>query len=223
MRPFLRRHKEVLYAALIASTCLGASQCSKALRVDPSMHAALANDLTALVDGSDLQGCGTQLQTGLLFCRVSENHPAHAKITFVGPKSNCSRERCVFVKIYFPTGEPALELSIPKDQTSVSVTWRELIHADHFSKEQRGFWPFLRTVYWRNADGQEGVTQDEGLIYLRVLSSGYESLHESRDNPNWAFKSTYKGLAWRMTTSGRTYVEKRKDEAPVKSEEVLAP
>lgn len=202
------RWPELGLCIVLTLMLVGASKCSKAIKVDPSMHSVLANDLTALVDGHQLLGCGTQLQSGLLFCRLSERTPTSKKITFAGPKSNCSREACVFIKIFFPDGNPALERAIPKDKTEISFLWSELTHEDEFSLDDRGFWGFTRTIYWKNGDGLEGKTIDEGLIYLRILPNEYDSLHESKDSEWFSFKGTTNGASWKVTTSGRTYVSK---------------
>lgn len=181
------------------------SSCTS-IKLDPSVPSSLANDLTALVDGSELQGCGTQLQSGLLFCRVSEGQAVTEKIYFVAPPVKCKRDdACVFIKVYFPNGEPALEVAIPKGQTEIGIPWQDIIKAESFKKDQRGFWGFKRKMYF-TIDGVDHENIDEGLIYLRVIS--YESLHESKDNPYfvWTFES--RGSVVKMTTSGRTYVGK---------------
>lgn len=199
----------VLFAIFAMIISMGASRCAPNVLLDPSISSAEANDLTALADASDLKGCGTQLQAGLLYCRLAERTPATSKITFVGPISNCDREAaCVYVKIFFPDTNPTLELKIPKDQTEVSVAWSELIKQDTFTKGQAGFWGFQRTVFYKNADGNEGKTVDEGLVYLRVLPNSYEPLHESKENPFFSFSGNHRGVIWKMTTAGRTYVER---------------
>jgi hypothetical protein len=174
----------------------------------------LANDLTALADASELQGCGTQLQAGLLFCRVDEYRSTESEIRFVGPVSNCAREACVYIRIYFPNGSPSLEIAMPKKQNFVAVKWRDLTKSTQFTQGDRGFWPFERAVYWRDQQGREHVTRDDGLIYMRVLRqvvSGrrYDSLHESKDSRFFVYRGRgAHGEPFSLTTSGRTYVGK---------------
>lgn len=200
---------QIWYACLIALICIGASTCTKAFKIDPSPQSVLANDLTALADPSDLLGCGTQLQAGLLFCRLHERTPTTSKITFVGPKTNCKREACVYIDVFFPNGEPTLGLKIPKDKTEISVTWREVTGRDEFTLDERGFWPFVRTTFWLNADGQEAKTVEDGMIYLRILRADYESLQDTKENPYYAFQGDHHGTHWKWTTSGRTWVERK--------------
>jgi hypothetical protein len=185
---------------------------TKNFLVDPAPSAALANDLTALADASDMEGCGKQLQSGLLFCRVDDFKSTESEIRFVGPISNCTREACVYIRVYFPDGTPSLELAMPKKQNFVAVKWRDLTHKNVFTAGDRGFWPFERAVYWRGQNGKETVTRDSGLIYLRVLirSVGgrtYESLHNSQDSRYFVYKSKWRNEEpFALTTSGRTFV-----------------
>jgi hypothetical protein len=190
---------------------------SRQFLVDPAAAASTANDLTALADASELQGCGTQLQAGLLFCRIEEFQSTDSEIRFVGPISNCAREFCVYIRIYFPNGSPSLEIAIPRKQNYVAVSWKQLLGGrSHFLVGDRGFWPFERAVYWRDREGRENITRDDGLIYMRVLRSTvggktYSPLHASQNSPHFVYSARWlHGEVFSLTTSGRTYVGKAK-------------
>lgn len=204
----------VLAAALILVHALGGCGSRKFL-VDPAAAASTANDLTALADASDMEGCGPQLQAGLLFCRIEEFQSTENEIRFVGPVSNCARESCVFIRIYFPDGSPSLELAMLKKQNFVAVKWKDLLGGrSHFLAGDRGFWPFERAVYWRDSSGRENLTRDDGLIYMRVLRSvvgkkTYTPLHTSPNSPHFVYSSRWRhGEHFSLTTSGRTFVGK---------------
>lgn len=201
---------KILYVIGLLIFSLGASDCSKKVKEDKEVWAQAGNDLTVLMDGSKLvEGCGTQLQSGLLFCRVHQRQSAESEIYLVGPPAKCNRDdSCVFFKIFFPNGEPALEKALPEDSTSVAIPWKELIKRDSFELNDRGWWPVIRTIHWIDEEDRDRKTVDEGLIYLRVLRNDYKALHESPDNEYFVWHHVYNGIDVKMTSGGRTYVGK---------------
>ena len=164
------------------------------------------------IEGKDATGpikaCGHQPIVGYTYCRKKEGQVADDKIWFYGPISNCEREHCVYYKIYFPDGTPSYEGKIPKDQTKEFVLWSSLIKSDAFTVGYRGLWRYVYTIYWVDNDGNERKSLSDGDIRLIVYSADYEPLHNSPENPNYAFTWSEDGFNFKMTTGLRMYIGK---------------
>lgn len=183
-------------------------------------------DATAMV-----QGCGNQPVVGFAYCRKQEGDSTDDVITFIGPPSKCARETCVFIKVFNNQGDLVFGAPIPKDQTQLTVTWRQLLdqpkdkgvvlkndgtpvvpsqNLDVFSLSQRGFWSWNLQVYFIGEDGRERQSQAQGDIVLRIYKKSYTPLHEVSNDPNfiWEWQMPYLGLPWdfKMTSSLRSYV-----------------
>lgn len=179
--------------------------CARAPIKDPEIPAIKGKDFTALIEG-----CGNQLQAGLLNCRRYEGSSAEEMLYFVGPVTNCKREFCVEFKIYHADGNLAYGDAIPKKQFRKGVPWSKILKRPSFELGDRGFWFFTYNVFWVNSDGHEEESKSEGEIRLRVLKKDYIPLHEVVNDGafTWDF-STRNGERVKITTGMRTYVSSR--------------
>ena len=189
---------------ITAFVVLTAAQCRVGLVPDPAMAAVEAGDKTALIEG-----CGNQLVSGYTYCRITEGDATGQSLTFVAPPTICERDACVFFKVFFPTGEPSYEDSVTRGETRKEIPWSMLLKRETFEKSDRGFWPFVYTIYWLDKEGNEQITISEGEIRLRVLDAGYQALHESKKNPNFVWKWKHDGVDVGMTTGARTHVGRK--------------
>lgn len=185
----------VLAACLIAS-------CKTPAVIDRSMAAPLANDATAFVSG-----CGNPPAVGVAYCRKQVGQATDRDaVTFYAPPGDCGADKCSFVMILFPTGEPTFSVGIPKDKTSVSVKLSDLTKKPNFDINDRGWWPFVIQTKWKDGDGDIRTTVQEGEIRLRVTAVGYVPLHEVKEDPAYGWQWTDSARLFRMTTAGRAWV-----------------
>lgn len=197
--------RNVKYLSLFAFLLM-ASKCATPQKPDQGMSALEGGDYTALIEG-----CGHQLVPGYTYCRFVEGEVKNSDVVyFVGPSVECSRDdACVFIQVFFPTGGiPSFAGKIPKGETRLAVEWKELLQRSFVTKGDRGFWPFIYTIYWTDVDGNEQITKTLGEIRVRVISSEYTPLHMSEHDPNFIWEWTENNqLKVKMTGGGRTYVE----------------
>lgn len=197
--------RKVLVLGVLALSLLGASNCSSTVKVDHSLSAILADDATAL-----LEGCGQQLNSGILYCRVKEGEVGDASIAMVGPASACEGDGpCVFYKIFSTDGEPALGGSIPRGQTRAKILWKDLLKRDNFFVGDRGFWTVNHEVHWIDPDGRARVSFSQGEILLRVYKKEYLSLHDIENDPNFAWEWSEDGVPVKLTSGLRAYVGRK--------------
>ena len=198
MKPF--------FILLLAFFTLGNSNCSGVkMRPDiSSVFAAEANDKTVIIEG-----CGNQPVVGYTYCRVREGAPVDGTVTFVAPPSKCKTEPCVTFTVYYPTGEHAKSIVVPRDQTRVAVTWRDLVKREVFVRGDRGFWPVVMTYRWIDMNEQEFEFTVEGEMRLRVIAKEYLSLHESAEDPNLVWRWSDGNSKYGFSTAGRAYAGKK--------------
>lgn len=191
---------------LLSFVLIGASRCSvQKVGLDAGIPALEGRDKTALVDG-----CGTQLQTGMTLCRKMTGDVGDDELYLVGPAADClSDDYCVRWKIYFPSGAPALSGAIPKGETRQAVRWQDLVKRSEYELSDGGFWGLRYWVRYVGLDGNEREAISDGEIHLIVHTKEYEPLHESREDPNFVWEWEENGVEVKMTTGARTYVEKR--------------
>jgi hypothetical protein len=188
---------------LLAFLLLGASECAH-LRIVPDttpVGAQEANDATVIIEG-----CGNQPVSGYTYCRVTEGGPTTGILTLIAPPALCKEESCVFFKIFFTNGEPALGLSVPRGQMRVSIPWSDVVKRDTFLKDDRGFWPVLMETHWVDNNGLDRITFTEGEIRMRVLSKDYISLSSIQDDPNFQWTWSDDRARYKMTSAGRVWV-----------------
>lgn len=195
----------MVVAILVGISGLAAS-CTKGVRLDTAMAAIEAGDKTA-----PIEGCGQQLQDGVLVCRKTEGDASQDQIVFVGPPAECAgKDPCVTFKIFYPDGSPSYAGSIPRGMTRIPVPWEQLLKRSTFEKNDRGFWGYSYAIRYLGPDGKERMTYSDGFIFLVVTSQGYTSLHELPDDPNYAWSWVEDGAQVKLTTGARVYVARRK-------------
>jgi hypothetical protein len=179
--------------------------CTKSVRLDPEPDAIASGDVTA-----PLEGCGTQLQDGVLVCRKTEGDASKDQIYFVGPAADCAgSDPCVTFKVFFPDGSPAIDGAIPLGKTRQALAWTALLKRDTFEKADRGFWAYSYQIRFQGPDGRERSTFLQGFIFLVVTSQGYTSAHELPAEPNMAWSWNEGGAPIKVSTAGRVYVGRR--------------
>jgi|GEM_PF-4521062 len=190
-----------------AGLLLVLASCTHVPIIDGSMSSLMANDTTAIIQ-IDGPGCVSDPKVGWAYCRKAEGAITNRDvITFYGPKSNCSREFCVDIQVMWPTGEPALHISIPADQLSVSTSWDRLTKKELFDKNDRGWWLVFINHYWLDGSGVEQETVQEGEIRLRVMAEGYTPLYNAPTSGAFAYVAERNGHEFKWTTSGRAYTK----------------
>lgn len=194
----MKGYASIVLAALLT---LGASNCTRGVRLDTAMAAVDAGDFTAIVEG-----CGHQPVVGYTYCRKQEGEATNDKITFIAPPSSClGSEPCSSLKVFYPDGSPTLGLDFPKKTGRLAIGWSDLTKKPTFDSGDRGFWPFVTTVRYLGEDGKERTSVAEGEIRLRVYRNGYLPLNEVREDQAYAWKWASGGFIYRMTTGARAY------------------
>lgn len=181
--------------------CLFLGSCDHGVKEDTAMAAGEARDVTSFIEG-----CGSQPVSGYTYCRVTEGDAAGQKLYLKVPPSACDQEQCVFWRIFYPSGEPALGGAVKRGETTVEINWKDLIKKDKFELGDRGYWGVLVEVHYVNMDGNPRKSLVEGEIRLRVLKRGYLSLKDIREDPNFVWSWTEKEKIYKMTTGSRAYV-----------------
>lgn len=187
--------------AFILLLGMGASDCDRhRVKLDESTALAVeSNDYTAIISG-----CGNQPAVGYTYCRVAEGQPTEARsITVHVPPTACPEKECAQVRVFDINGQVIYSKMIPRGQTELSVSWKELTGSSVFAKNQRGFWQVVLNWKWIGPDGREGSSIAFGEMRLRVLSSGYLGLENSKEDPNFAWAWSAGKNQFRMTTAGR--------------------
>jgi hypothetical protein len=196
--------RSFLLITLCAVLLLGMSRCA-AVQPDPSQVFAMeANDATVMISG-----CGSQPVVGYTYCRVEEGQAGDLSLTLHAPPVKCRSRPCVSFRIFYPSGHPTEGVTVPDGQTAVTIPWKNLLQRDTFGVGDRGFWPVVMEWKWLDAQGNEHTSVAEGEIRLRVLSRGYEPLHEVTDHPAFAWRWTDSGHEFRLSTAGRASVGSR--------------
>lgn len=193
------------YFLMVMVLCVlsfGAAQC-QSIRIDPSMNAFAANDMTAIIEG-----CGKPPIVGYTYCRMTEGTAANHELTLKVPKSDCDRTECAFYEFISPQGQPAPSGSFEKGKTSVKVLWSDLIGRDHFTKDDRGMWGVRIRWYWIGSDKKEYSTVQEGEVRMRVLPPDYHPLHEEKDSPFFSWKWSDESGRYAVSTAGRAWAGK---------------
>ncbi len=203
---------------------LTGSSCNHGLRPDEAMAAVKAGDYTALIK---VDGCGYQplVTEGYTYCRVAAGPIGLMAVTFIAPPEakDCDDPiSCVRFKLLYPTGEPAYGDQIPKGQSNKKIPWGTLTKTAAFTEDQRGFWPYVYEILWKDSNGMSRRTVSEGEIRLRVYkpedcdTTGncltYAPLREVSADRNFVWSWIEDGQAVKMTTGARTYVSPK---APV--------
>lgn len=220
MRRIARLYSPVI-SLLAAFALLGASSCQKGIvKPDALASAISANDYTAIVEG-----CGNQPIPGYTYCRVHEGEATSGVVTFMAPATVCLDKdpvtgspwtSCASVTLYDPNGNNPIEWKIPRGQTSMLKTWKEITGQDTFQKGDRGYWVFTVNWHWIDPTGRDQQTQVEGEIRMRVIATqvcpagsaclSYLPLNDAPDDPNFAWTWTQDNVILKVTTGGRTYV-----------------
>lgn len=210
----MRRIPYLFFLPLVA--LLGV-RCSSSIKIDDAMAAEIAGDRTLIIRPGG-EGCNTSPEVGYAYCRKAEGRITDIdRLYFYAPKTNCDREYCGLVEVYSQEGTLVYSDRFPKEGGVVSVAWSDLLPTPYFRRADNSIWPILMRLYWKDNDGDERVTGMRGEARLLVYTPrerrggpagprSYTPLHNSRENPAFAFSSSHGGYLMKWTTSGRAYV-----------------
>lgn len=159
-------------------------------------------DSTAII-----MDCDGRPNVGFAYCRVQEGDSTGKNLTFVVPPAKCAREHCVYLEVW-TQGHLVWSSASLKDETSMTVSWRELTGRAEFIIGDRGNWTVNEVVYWTDSDGNERQSRAQGDIVLRVFKKNYTPLHNSSEDPNYAWVFSDGRFQYKITSSLRSTVVK---------------
>lgn len=171
---------------------------------DPSPFAFEAGDMTAPLEVTG-PGCSSTAAVGYGYCRKRAGEAAQDVIVLHAPIVECTLEPCRVVRIFYPTGEPALERVFAPGKSRLEVAWRELLGSETFEVDQVGYWPVILSWRYRGPDNLEHKARADGEIRLRVYRGTYVPLvGPSSPEVSWRWESDGRHLE--LTTAGRAYI-----------------
>lgn len=194
------------YLITLVAILFTTSACAsgKKIRVvDPVTDSTVVSgDASAII-----VGCDNHPAVGFAYCRKMEGDNAGQSISFIGPPSKCEqKDSCVFLKVWNNAGNLVWGGSIPKGETKVSVTWKQLLSSETFDLANRGFWTLNETVYWIDPDGKERQSVAQADIVLRVYKKGYLPLNAVKDDPSFVWTWSEGGFIFKITSALRSFV-----------------
>lgn len=197
----------ILISALVSNTACAFGRKRGRVMTDAEPTPFMSNDSTAIVRGG--ANCDTLPHVGFAYCRFSEGDVATEQLTFVGPPASCNKDGpCAFVKVANKDGQIVWGSGIPRGQTEVSVSWKELIGSDQFTVGPRGHWSWSLEVFWKDEHGTDRRSLATGDILLRIFKKGYKPLNRVEDDPNFVWEWTQGDFVYKMTSSLRAFVGK---------------
>ncbi len=193
-----------LFAIIIASCA------SQGLRPDEAMaalhvrDAQQAGDATLIIEGTNPPPVGHH------FLRFTEGEIVTGAIYLQVPPAACRPEgaSCVSWRIRRPDGV-TIGGDVPRGQTRVVVMVRDLLGSTTAELGHRGPFFALLTVLWVDDQGNDRTSVTEGIIDVRVVKNGYQSLHAIPTSRDFAWEWTSDGRVYRMTTALRAYAGAR--------------
>jgi len=191
----------MVIVALVLASCaqigLRPDQAMAQLNVRDTQQ---AGDATVIIEGSQPP------PVGFHFLRFQEGDVAAGSVFLQVPPAQCRPEggSCVEYAIRRPSGE-VIGGQVPRGQTRVTIPVRELFGSGTVNLGHRGPFFVLLTVNWIDTDGRDRVSRAEGIIEVRVVRQGYQSLHATPGARDFAWQWTASGVNYRMTTALRAY------------------
>ena len=160
---------------------------------------------------------GGRVVPGGCILHVVEGETTEKTISFFGPPvKECSREKCVFVKVVNNQGHVVFGEGIEKGKTRVTARWSQLLRDNPedpevgtFRKGYRGWWGFLTEVFYIDENGHEQRALSTGDIVLRVFGKDYIPLNDVSEDPYFVWKWSEGNQVIKMTTGMRTYVSRK--------------
>lgn len=181
-----------------------ASCAARVAVVDPGPLTLISNDPTGIV-----AGCGQQPTAGYVYCRMTEGGDAiAATLVFSLPPASCDLPTCSQVAVLSPTGAPVQRIDAAKGATYVTLKWSDIIGAPTFTKDARGFWPFVVHVHWIDPTGNPQETVTDGELRLRVVSKDYTALGGGWAPSEFAWQWISGRYEFGMTTAGRVQIRR---------------
>lgn len=188
---------------------VGCSCTSAKLKLDPQ-NAIEGNDLTALISG-----CGQQINSGYLVCRMIEGSTSNEYIYIHAPPNvDCDGDACTYFRIYFPDGKPTYEGVVKKGESFAKVAWSEIINKPKFDISDRGFYALSITLNFKDSFGNSRKTYADGYLFMHVVKKEYTSLLENERNEYFVWEwIAPTNQTVKMTTGFRVYVSSPQEES----------
>lgn len=193
--PFLK----VFLGSLAVTMSLGCAH--KGVEEDSSLEPIIANDTTLIIEG-----CGHAPIIGYTYCRKIDGQSTTDSLVFHVPPTNCGKSECIYVKILMPDGSPAVGLSAKSGETKLEVSWKTLLKREVFQAGDRGLWIVLVEIHYLDSLGVLKKTLIEAEIRLRVLATGYISLLNVEEDPNFIWLWQNNDRKFKMTSNGRSFM-----------------
>lgn len=194
----------IILSLILFLSSFQACAMGRRVAIDPVVTSTvLSGDDTSIVEG-----CGNQPFVGGTFCRQVEGDATDKSIWLIGPPAKCSKDQCVFFKIFDQQGNLVFGGALDKGKTRIEVPWKSLLSRDTFQMADRGLWGVRTTVFWIDKDGFDHQSDSTGTIILRVYAASYLPLNEVSTDPNYVWEWVDNGQEYKMTSSLRAYTKK---------------
>ena len=187
-------------AAIFAACASGGLHPDEALAALGVRDAQQAGDATVILEGDSAP------PVGFHFIRVQQGSVARGHITMQAPPAQCRPEgaSCVSWTFIRPDGSE-FGGAVPRGQTRVQIPLVQVFDSTTAELGSRGMNSILLTVKWVDDQGRDRESRAEGVVDIRVVRNGYQSLHETPTSREYAWEWTDSGRVYRMTTGLRAY------------------
>jgi hypothetical protein len=162
---------------------LSAMGCA-CLQVDTAMAAVAGGEPTVF-----LEGCGSQIQNGLLGVQIMEGASPDCELHFFAPPAKCDRESCAGFQFGSVNGTPGFGMGVPKGETQVSFKLSDVVGHDRpLTQADEAVYTMHAGVYFKNQDGLEELMRTKGHLHLIVLKEGYKPMGCGSPERAWRFE-----------------------------------
>lgn len=147
-------------------TILGIVCCVSDLKIDPSMSAVEANDLTLV--GSACEGAPGR---GMDICRVKEGQAVSSSWRIVVPVDGR-----VFLDGELTVYFHGVSKTYPITSPLIEIPWSDLVPGPFWTRDVDGEAMALAQIRWKTPAGLIEVWKARGIAKLIVTKEGYDSL-----------------------------------------------
>lgn len=194
----------LLVLAVFAACASGGLRPDEAMAQLGVRDTQQAGDATVVIEGDQPP------PVGFHFLRFQQGEIATGSVALVVPPAQCRPEgaRCVHWAIRRPDGQ-VIGDDVPRGQVRVVIAVRDLFGSATAELGHRGPFFVLLTVKWVDEQGNDRESRAEGIIEVRVVSQGYQSLNQTPSSREFAWDWIDQGRNYRMTTALRAYAGMR--------------
>lgn len=192
--------------AVIFAMAVFASCASQGLHPDEAVAALGVRDAQQAGDATIIIEGDSPPPVGFHFLRFQEHDVVTGSVYLQVPPAECRPEgaSCVHWTIRKPDGG-SIGDDVPRGQTRVTIRVSQLFGSSTAELGHRGPFFILMTVKWVDEQGHDRESASEGIIEVRVLRQGYQSLNGTPHDRAFAWEWASGGRNYRMTTALRAY------------------